>query len=136
MFVVSIQGKVTLGTLSHLVWKRMKDLLYLGSLHTGELPEFYGFTGNHVGMDAFGVHTFPPFSSMIPVADEDYTSQLHQPSKPKPPERFQRHKPVVKYHLAEIHPRQQGDLVVQRQCQRGVHNHTRHLPRRWYRSHQ
>ena len=36
----------------------MKDLLYLGSLHTGELPEFYGFTGDHAGMDAVGMHTF------------------------------------------------------------------------------
>jgi len=52
----------------------MKDLLYLGSLHTGELPEFYGFTGDHAGMDAIGMHTFLPFSSVIPAADENCTS--------------------------------------------------------------
>ena len=119
--------------LLHLVWKRMKDLLYLGSLHTGELPEFYGFTGDHVGMDAFGVHTFPLFSSLIPATDEGHTSQLHQPPEPQPPEWLQRHKPVVEHRLAEVHPRQQGDLVVQRQCQQGVHHHTQHLPRRRYR---
>ena len=54
----------------------MKDLLYLGSLHTGELPEFYGFTGDHVGMDAFSMHTFLPFFSVVPAADEDCTSKL------------------------------------------------------------
>jgi hypothetical protein len=42
------------------VWERRKDLLYLDSLHTGELPEYYGFTGDHVGMDAFGMYTFLP----------------------------------------------------------------------------
>ena len=65
----------------------MKYLLYLGSLHTGELPEFYGFTGDHAGMDAFGMYTFPP-SSAVPAPDDDYISQLHQPSKSQPPERF------------------------------------------------
>ena len=64
----------------------MKDFLYLGSRHTGELPEFYGFTGDHVGTDAFGMYTFPP--SVMPAPDEDYISQLHQPSKSQPPERF------------------------------------------------
>jgi len=44
----------------------MKDLLYLGSLHTGELSEYYGFTGDHVGMDAFGMHSFPPFCDARP----------------------------------------------------------------------
>ena len=38
----------------------MKDLLYLGSLHTGELPEFYGFTGDYVGTDALGMYTLIP----------------------------------------------------------------------------
>jgi hypothetical protein len=36
----------------------MKDLLYLGSMHVGDLPEHYGFTGDHVGTDALGMHTF------------------------------------------------------------------------------
>jgi len=99
----------------HLVWKRRKDLLYLGSFHLCDLLEYYGFTGDHVGTDALGMHTFLPSPSPVPVADEDYTSQLHQPSKPQPPEGFQRHQPVVKHHLAEIYPRKQGDVVVQRQ---------------------
>jgi len=33
----------------------------LGSLqHGGDLAEMYGFTGDHVGTDAFGMRTFPP----------------------------------------------------------------------------
>jgi hypothetical protein len=93
----------------------MKNLLYLGSLHVGDLPECYGFTGDHVCTDALGMHPFLPLPSAIPPADEDDVSELHQPSKPQPPERFQHHQPVVKHHLAEIHPRQQGDAIVQRQ---------------------
>jgi hypothetical protein len=42
------------------VWKRRKDLLYIGSVHGGELPEMYGLTGDHVGTDAFSMHI--PFS--------------------------------------------------------------------------
>jgi len=34
------------------LWKRRKDLLYIGSCHTCELPEYYGLTGDHVGTDA------------------------------------------------------------------------------------
>ena len=90
----------------------MKYLIYLGSLHTGYLPELYGFTGDHVGTDSFSMHTLPHFS-VIPVADEDCTSKLHQSSKPQPPEWIQRHEPVVEHHLAEIHPGQQGDVGVQ-----------------------
>jgi hypothetical protein len=44
--------------------------------------------------------------------------------------------PLSDITLAEIHPRQQGDVVVQRRRWRGVHYHTRHLPRRWYRRNQ
>ena len=46
----------------HLVWKRRKDLLYVGSVHGGELPEIYGLTGDHVATDAFGMRIFssPP----------------------------------------------------------------------------
>jgi len=97
------------------VSKRLKDLLYLGSFHVSDLLEFYGFAGDHVGTDALGMYSFLPSLSLVPAADEDYTSQLHQPSKPQPPEEFQRHQPVVKHHLAEIYPRQQGDVIVQRQ---------------------
>jgi hypothetical protein len=46
--------------LLHLVWKRMKDLLYLGSVHTGDVPECYGFAGDHVCTDALGMHFFLP----------------------------------------------------------------------------
>ncbi|KAF9643417.1 sterol esterase [Thelephora ganbajun] len=35
------------------LWKRRKNLLYIGSVHGGELPEMYGLTGDHVGTDAF-----------------------------------------------------------------------------------
>jgi len=42
------------------VWKRGKDSLYLGSFHVSDLPEFYGFTGDHVGTDALGMYTFIP----------------------------------------------------------------------------
>jgi len=49
------------------VWKRRKDLLYLGSVHIAELPEFYGLTSDHVGADAIGMYTFP---SMISAANE------------------------------------------------------------------
>ena len=94
----------------------MKDLLYLGSLHGGDLLECYGFTGDYVCTDALSMYTFLSPPSTIPAA-EDYTSQLHQPSQPQPSERFQRHEPVVKHHLAEIHARQQEDVVVQRQLQ-------------------
>ena len=57
----------------------MKYLLYLGSVHSGELPEFFGLTDDHVGTDALGMYSFPRFSSAISAADEDYTSKFHQP---------------------------------------------------------
>jgi len=107
--------EVLIQNLPHLVWKRRKDLLYLGSFHSCDVPEYYGFTGDHVGTDALSMYTFLPPPSLIPDADEDHTSQLHQPSKPQPPEGFQRYQSIIKYHLAEIHPRQQGVVVVQRQ---------------------
>lgn len=37
------------------VWKRRKNLLYIGSVHGGELPEMYGITGDHLGTDAIGM---------------------------------------------------------------------------------
>ena len=57
----------------------MKDLLYLGSVHGGDLLEFYGFTGDYVGTDALGMHIFPSPSATL-TTDEDYISQLHQSS--------------------------------------------------------
>jgi len=42
-------------TVLHPVWKRRKNLLYIGSVHGGELSEMYGLTGDHVGTDAFGM---------------------------------------------------------------------------------
>jgi len=74
--------RVLIWDVPHLVWKRRKDLLYLGSFHTCDLPEYYGFTGDHVGTDALSMYTFLPPSSPIPAADMDYTSQLHQSPKP------------------------------------------------------
>ena len=85
------------------MWKRRKDLLYIGSVHGGELPEMYGLIGDKVGTDALGMY-FLTFPSVISVIDEDRTSKLHQSSKPQPPERFQCYQPIVKYRLAEIHP--------------------------------
>ena len=37
------------------MWKRRKDLLYLGSYHGGELPEFFGQTGDYLGTDAISM---------------------------------------------------------------------------------
>lgn len=31
-------------------------MLYIGSVHGGELPEMYGTTGDHLGTDAIGMH--------------------------------------------------------------------------------
>jgi len=109
--------RVLIWDVPHLVWKRRKDLLYLGSFHGGGLTEYYGFTGDHLGMDALSMSTFLPSLFPILAVDEDYASQFHQSSKPQPSEGFQRHQPVVKHHLAEIHHREQGDAIVQRQCQ-------------------
>ena len=34
------------------MWKRNKEVLYLGSVHGGDIPEMYGITDNHLGVDA------------------------------------------------------------------------------------
>jgi len=47
-------------TVLHPVWKRRKNLLYIGSVHGGELSEMYDLTGDHVGTDAFGTQSIPP----------------------------------------------------------------------------
>ena len=65
--------RVLIWDLPHIVWKRRKDLLYLGSFHSCELPEFYGLTGDHVGTDALSMYTLPS-PSLVPVADENYIS--------------------------------------------------------------
>jgi len=59
--------RVLIWDVAHPVWKRRKDLLYLGSFHSCELPEFYGFTGDHVGTDALSMTTFlpPPRSRLL-----------------------------------------------------------------------
>ena len=95
------------------MWKRNKDVLYLGSVHGGDLPEMYGIAGDHLGMDAIRYALFPPFFYTISVIDEDHTSQLHQPSGPQLSEGFHSCEPVVQHHLAQIHPRQQEDAFVQ-----------------------
>jgi hypothetical protein len=47
------------------VWKRRKDLLYIGSVHGGELPEMYGVTGDHLGTDAISMYSRSyPFQSL------------------------------------------------------------------------
>jgi len=52
--------RVLIWDLTHLVWKRRKDLLYLGSFHSCELPEYYGLIGDHVGTDALSMSAFIP----------------------------------------------------------------------------
>ena len=37
-------------------------MLYLGSVHGGELPEMYGITGDHLGTDAIGMPIFNSYS--------------------------------------------------------------------------
>ena len=115
----------------YLVWKRRKNLLYLGSVHGGELPEMYGIIGDHVGTDAFGVYTSPRLLPVISATHRDLASELHQPPRSQPPERFYLCQPVVKYHLATIYPGWQEDVLVQRQCHRGVYHHPRYLSRGW-----
>ena len=92
------------------MWKRRKDLLYIGSVHGGELPEFYGVTGDHIGTDAIGKHLS---AVSILIANWDSaTSQLHQPPRPQLPEGIKSPEPVIKRHLAQIYPRQQEDAPV------------------------
>ena len=50
------EARLPVNFFSNQVWKRRKDLLYIGSVHGGELPEFYGVTGDHLGTDAIGMH--------------------------------------------------------------------------------
>ena len=50
------RGRKLIRDILLIVWKHMKDLIYLGSFHTGDLPEFFGLTGDHVGTDALGMH--------------------------------------------------------------------------------
>ena len=75
-----------------LVWKRRKDLLCIGSVHCGELPEFYGLTGDYLGTDAIGMRSS---ASPISAADENPTSQLHQQRRPQLPEGIDSPEPVI-----------------------------------------
>ena len=95
------------------MWKRYKDVPYLGSVHGGDLLEMYGIAGDHLGVDAISMSFIPPPSYIISAIDEGYTSQLHQPSGPQLFEGFHGCEPVVQHHLAQIHPRQQEDAFVQ-----------------------
>ena len=56
-FSILLGGSTLTGGLFNPVWKRRKDLLYIGSVHGGELPEMYGITGDHLGTDAISMHT-------------------------------------------------------------------------------
>ena len=86
----------------NLVWKRRKDLLYLGSLHGGDLSEMYG-TGDRLGTDAIGRCILIP---LISATDHDSTSKLHQPPRPQPSEGFHSPKSIVKDYLAQVHGRE------------------------------
>ena len=93
------------------MWKRRKDLLYLGSVHGGDVAEFFGITDDYVGTDALGMCTLlPPTTS---AANEDRASQLHQLPRPQPPHQFDSYQLPVEYNLAQIHPRHQDDALVQ-----------------------
>jgi hypothetical protein len=39
------------------VWKRKKNLLYVGSFHGDDLPEMFGLTGDRLGVDAISMRT-------------------------------------------------------------------------------
>ena len=51
------------------MWKRRKNLLYIGSVHGGELPEFFGLTGDYLGTDAIGMRASLP---SFPVTSPTY----------------------------------------------------------------
>jgi len=97
---------------SNAVWKRNKNLLYLGSVHGGELPEMYGITGDHLGTDAIGMSTFIHLLLVL-VTDNGFDSQFHQPPRPQLFKGFYSREFIVKHHLASIHTRQQEDVLVQ-----------------------
>ena len=65
------------------MWKRRKELTYLGSFHGGEISEMYGFTGDHLGTDAISMHPllhcFQPLIRIAPVSFINH----HDPNYPK-----------------------------------------------------
>ena len=74
--------RVLIQSLLHLVSKRRKDLLYLGSFHASDLLDFYGFAGGHVGTDSLSMYTFLPSPSPISAVDEDHASQSSSATSP------------------------------------------------------
>ena len=69
--------------ISNLVWKRRKDLLYLGSFHGGDLMEFYDFVGDHVGTDAIGVlYLSGSFRTLMRVGPVNFINH-HDPNYPE-----------------------------------------------------
>ena len=97
------------------MWKRRKNLLYIGSVHGGELPEFFGLTGDYLGTDAIGMRASLPSFPVTSLTYGDHASQFHQPLQPQLPQWFHGPEPVIERHLASIHPGQQEDASVQRQ---------------------
>ena len=61
-----------------------------------------------------------------PFRNECHASRLHQPPKSRPSGRLHRRESIVQHYLTQVHPRRQG-VLVQRQHQRRVHSHPRHL---------
>ena len=55
------------------MWKRRKDLLYLGSVHGGELSEMYGTQGDYLAADAVSTLVSLSFY-MISTIHEHHTS--------------------------------------------------------------
>ncbi|KAF9646185.1 carotenoid ester lipase precursor [Thelephora ganbajun] len=66
------------------LWKREKSVKYLGSVHGGELPEFYGVSGvvtDNVALDS--VLSFVNFQNPIPPKENFAGSLLHNMTWPK-----------------------------------------------------
>lgn len=91
-----------------LVWKRGKDHKYLGSVHAGELPEFYSNAANitdNVGTDLVGEY-FAYFLIQESVLTSTF-SKLHQHWEPQHAKAVHRHdgQSHVQHHLAIMEQR-------------------------------
>ena len=69
--------------ISNLVWKRGKDLLYLGSFHSGDLLELYNLVGDHLGTDAIGMlHPPHSFRTLMRVGSVNFINH-YDPNYPE-----------------------------------------------------
>jgi len=111
------------------LWKRNKNFKYLGSVHGGELTEFYGVSQNvtdKVALD--GILSFVNFQNPIPPQSEFSGSLLHNMTWPKwgsnpdqPPVFLLSDKPEETYGLVQDTYRKENiDLLSQVEVQLGV----------------